>query len=148
MIKYILLRSVLMMMLLCPFVLSAQTISIIPKPVSLKTETGFFTIDENTSIHFSPTQTKIAPAVTYFVDAIDQISGYKIKINTLTKHTIRIVLDKSIIPQEEGYQLEITQQGIKITANSYGGVFYAMQSILQLLPPTRNNAKLLLPFMH
>lgn len=36
----------------------AQTNSIIPKPVSLMEQKGFFTIDKNTSIQYNATQKK------------------------------------------------------------------------------------------
>jgi hexosaminidase len=128
-------------------VAQAQTNSIIPKPVSLTEQAGFFTIDNNTSIQYNATQKNIAPAVDFFVNAINGISGYKLKVNSPSKNNIQLVLDKKLIPQEEGYQLSINAQGIKITANSYGGIFYAMQSVLQLLPQTRTNAKLIAPYM-
>lgn len=135
------------MLLFTPFFIKAQTNSIIPKPISLTEQAGFFTIDNNTSIHYNTAQKKIAPAVDYFVNAINSISAYKLKVNTPSKHSIQLVLDKKLIPQEEGYQLAINEKGIKITANSYGGIFYGMQSVLQLLPQTRTNAKLVAPYM-
>lgn len=141
------LRSILSLILVLPIIAQAQTISIIPQPVAIKQEEGFFLIDENTSIQYSSHQKTLTPAVAYFVNAINEISPYKLKVNAPTLHKIQLVLDTTIIPQKEGYQLIINQSGIKITANSYGGIFYAMQSVLQLLPPTRNNAKLLVPFM-
>ncbi|MEY3874557.1 MAG: hypothetical protein RL363_1278, partial [Bacteroidota bacterium] len=135
------------LLLLSPFFVQAQTNSIIPKPVSLTEQAGFFTIDNNTSIQYNATQKNIASAVDFFVNAINGISGYKLKVNSPSKNNIQLVLDKKLIPQEEGYQLSINAQGIKITANSYGGIFYAMQSVLQLLPQTRTNAKLIAPYM-
>ncbi|MEY3208596.1 MAG: hypothetical protein RL064_627, partial [Bacteroidota bacterium] len=47
-------------------VAQAQTNSIIPKPVSLTEQAGFFTIDNNTSIQYNATQKNIAPAVDFF----------------------------------------------------------------------------------
>lgn len=135
------------LLLLSPFITTAQNNSIIPKPVSLTEQNGFFTIDNNTSIQYNATQKKIAPAVDFFVNAINSISGYKLKINSPSKNSIQLVLDKKLVSQEEGYQLSINEKGIKITANSYGGIFYAMQSVLQLLPQTRTNAKLIAPYM-
>lgn len=130
-----------------PKIVSAQTIGILPKPVQISVNTGFFTIDENTSIHYNNHQKEIAPAVDYFIQAIGQISPYKLKANLNTKHSIHLIVDSLIIPQTEGYQILVNETGIKITANSYGGLFYGLQSVLQLLPPIRNNAKLLVPFM-
>ncbi|MFY8165074.1 MAG: glycoside hydrolase family 20 zincin-like fold domain-containing protein, partial [Sediminibacterium sp.] len=136
-----------MLVLLSPLFTQAQTNSVIPKPVSLIEQAGFFTIDNNTSIQYNATQKNIAPAVDFFVNALNSISGYKLKVNSPSKNSIQLVLDKKVIPQEEGYQLSINEKGIKITANSYGGIFYAMQSVLQLLPQTRTNAKLIAPYM-
>ncbi len=37
--------------------------------------------------------------------------------------------------KEEGYRLTITKSGIELTARKAAGIFYGMQTLLQLLPP-------------
>ncbi len=43
----------------------------------------------------------------------------------------------------EGYQLEVSPQKIKIIANKPAGLFYGMQSLLQLIPPSTGLAAIL-----
>jgi hexosaminidase len=47
---------------------------------------------------------------------------------------IRLVLDDSGNLGEEGYQLEITTDEIRLCANRPAGLFYAIQTLLQMIP--------------
>ena len=49
-------------------------------------------------------------------------------------NTIRLVLD-STIPSAEGYRLEVTPAAVSLIASTTAGLFYAGQSLRQLLPP-------------
>lgn len=47
-------------------------------------------------------------------------------------------LPNAVMPQQrtdEGYTLRIEERGVRASARSYSGLFYALQTLLQLLPP-------------
>ena len=47
---------------------------------------------------------------------------------------ISLLIDPAMEINEEGYRLDVTPKGVKIQAKTPKGVFYGMQSLLQLLP--------------
>lgn len=59
-------------------------------------------------------------------------TGYQVQVTTEKKADIRFVEDGTHGP--DGYALEVGRKGVKICASSYGGHFYGLQTLLQLLP--------------
>ena len=49
-----------------------------------------------------------------------------------TRGAIRLALDSTLAP--EGYRLEVTPSGVRITGGSAAGVFHGVQSLRQLMP--------------
>ena len=60
-------------------------------------------------------------------------------VSTIAKPTnaIRLKLNKEANPVigTEGYQLKVTAAGVTISANETKGLFYGIQTLMQLLPP-------------
>jgi hexosaminidase len=78
---------------------------------------------------------KIAEA---FAKQLSGPTGYKISVKEGTTPVtgsiyLSLVDDKTI--QEEGYRLKITQKGVTLAARKPAGLFYGIQTLLQLLPP-------------
>ena len=141
-------KIILLITLITPVVLQAQQqSSIIPQPVDVKMNEGFFLIDNKTSVNFKAEQTAVKPAVDFFVSMIKQLSGVSLQVNKPSGKTIELILDKNASINEEGYQLMVNKSTIVIKANSYGGIFYGLESVLQTLPQVRTNAALKVPCM-
>lgn len=139
---------ILLITLITPVVLQAQQqSSIIPQPVDVKMNEGFFLIDNKTSVNFKAEQTAVKPAVDFFVSMIKQLSGVSLQVNKPSGKTIELILDKNASIKEEGYQLMVNKSTVVIKANSYGGIFYGLESVLQTLPQVRTNAALKVPCM-
>jgi hexosaminidase len=65
-------------------------------------------------------------------------TGYKTTIKegkTLLPKSILLSLANVTGMPKEGYQLKVTAAGITLTANEPAGIFYGVQTLLQLLPP-------------
>src|ERR1700722_20037529 len=113
-----------------------EEISIIPQPVKLTKNEGQFILPANISINSSDNpQLKTALAV--LSDRLTIPTGYHVTLNNSGSSVIRIVLNKTADPElgNEGYPLLVTPKKVTITANQPAGVFYGVQSFLQLLPP-------------
>ena len=103
--------------------------NIIPKPNSQEVIPEIFTLSNATSIQFD---SEISQVASYFQSYVKTIAN--IDINTENDgNTIKFVIDKSI-QNEEGYHLTIDENVITITSKGPKGAFYAVQSLIQLLP--------------
>lgn len=110
---------------------TAPPIHLIPQPVSLKEQTGQFTIDKNTTIQVDG---NFGPAATWFEEQIKTRTGIVLKHGKGGKNILLASMPDRNILGKEGYTLTVTTSGIKLRANDAAGIFYGMQTLLQLLP--------------
>ena len=105
-------------------------INIIPTPRFLEIREGSLKLYDGVSIGTTtPEAKKIA---TCFASKISQATGYDVKVDD--KGEITLLLDSSATFPPEGYTLNVESSRVRITASSHQGLFYGMQSFLQLLP--------------
>ena len=121
-----------------------STISIIPKPVSLTAGEGFFNLTKNTKIYSNKNSLPIA---SFFNALTKQSTGYNLSIATNgvndVKNGIHLIIDKNFTDTISGaYTLEITTNTIVAKASDNIGLFYAVQSIRQLLPASFESSAL------
>lgn len=111
--------------------------AIIPMPLSLEEKQGEFIINDRTRIVLKDKKAK-AP-LPFLTDRLSQISGLNLKTqNSIGKEDNNTIIftsaeDKTL--GQEGYKINVTDKQIQIQANEEAGFFYAIQSLLQLLPP-------------
>ena len=111
----------------------AQPLPLIPLPAHLATGNGNFVIKPATVI--------VIPKG-YFKNEVAQLNelmakglGKRLKIsNAPATYTIQLVHDISIT-QPEAYKLDISRLQITISAGEPAGIFHAIQTIRELLPP-------------
>ena len=113
----------------------AYDISIIPKPVFLKQLGGAFLLNEKTSfVSSNEAEDKIA---SYFKEKIKRSTGFTLDINRKKSEANNIIfqIDKNLGMNDEGYVLNTSTDGIVIKSKHLQGLFYGMQTVMQLLPP-------------
>ena len=114
-------------------------VHIVPEPVSVKTVNGHFQLKRDTKIIAANGQIKDIAAV--LAHLLDAPTGYHLAVkngnNVHEKNAIILILNKTPDSQigEEGYTLQVSPERVVIAANKPQGIFYGMQSLLQLLPP-------------
>jgi hexosaminidase len=109
---------------------NSGNIAIIPKPVSVKVLSGNFLLSDNTVIVYDE---GLKNTGYYLSEQIVTVTGLKLPIKQYTKtgeNSIYLKFDNKI-KDNEGYRLEITNK-ITITARKKAGIFYGIQSLLQL----------------
>jgi len=128
----------LLFFILVVFIANVQAqnnvLNLIPQPVELKLEKGTYTFTKSTSIGYNkPESREIAEML---VGKINLATGFKLKATAGNKSAIQLNLNSTPDPQlgNEGYLLVSTSKGIRISANQPAGLFYGMQTLLQLLP--------------
>ncbi|SMD00449.1 beta-N-acetylhexosaminidase [Pedobacter africanus] len=129
----------------------AQLPHIIPQPVELrpgKFPQDKFTIDKNTIIFITDTTAK--PAAKFLSDYIARYYHLYLNISTnpdtKTKSSINLVLDSRLYPNPDKYFVSVLKNQLNAGSASGQGIFYAVQTIIQLLPPANDNSgKLIIP---
>ncbi len=121
--------------------INEKTVSIIPKPFHVEIGNGSFTINSNTKILVDGNNENIKNAAKYLADRINIAVGYDIVIEQYTnndKSDGAIVFTTKNVDNglgDEGYKLEVNNNSVVIQAPKEAGLFYGVQSLLQLLPP-------------
>ncbi|WP_026775091.1 beta-N-acetylhexosaminidase [Polaribacter sp. Hel_I_88] len=103
--------------------------NIIPKPVSLTLEKEVFVLNKNTSLALFGEFESVA---NFFNSYLKETFDLEL---TSKKSSNQIIFKKNdSIKNDEGYKLKISQNKILIEAKTKNGAFYAVQSLIQLLP--------------
>lgn len=108
-------------------------ISLIPQPVSLKRMEGNFTLPASVAIEADAAGTKVAE---WLSKKIAIATGYPVPVtaHSAATGTIRLLLTNDKTANKEQYLLKTDAAGVSITAADPAGLFYAAQTLLQLLP--------------
>ncbi len=115
-----------------------KPINLIPQPMSLQKKEGAFVITSKTILQF-PSNADWQTAVAFFQQKMKKAAGYELPITgDGKKQLITFQEDKSLKNAEE-YFLEVSKNQIVIKAASAKGAFYAVQTLLQLLPDAIEN---------
>ncbi|MDP5215083.1 beta-N-acetylhexosaminidase [Pseudoalteromonas tunicata] len=112
-----------------------STISIVPEPKQTIVSKGVFSLNNQTKISYDSDKSK--PTATMFWQTIAPVTGYQQPItqrSVVGKNHIHFQLD-STLTTAESYQLSVSVEQVRIRAADVAGLFYGMQSLLQLLPP-------------
>lgn len=115
----------------------AQMNAIIPAPVKLQTGNGAFTLGSLTTISISPQQPEVQKIASYLISRLNQSTGYNLKmLATASDGNIQLVMSSKSDETlgQEGYTLEINENKVVLTANAPAGLFYGVQTFIQLLP--------------
>jgi len=122
-----------------------RVIPIIPKPVKVEVTKGTFKFTGQTKIWMSEQSEELQKLGGLIAERINRSTGWKIisAVGTTRKIPRSLVLiqfKKDFLPNE-AYSLEIKPRKITIAAGSGAGIFYAIQSLFQLMPvdASKNN---------
>lgn len=122
--------KLLMAFVLLSAVAVAQ-INIIPKPQQILQGKGSFKLNKQTRFYCPVSMSNVKKVTSFF----SELSGLQLQA-TKTKPTanyIALAFDKSIT-DNEGYKLSVQPDKIEIKAKTEKGMFWAMQSLRQLMP--------------
>lgn len=140
--KKSILLSCLLVTTVATFAQLKQEISIIPKPASLKALPGTFSLSGNTKIYAEPGNISYKQVADMLATEIKEKTGKNIPViagNAAGSNSI-VITSKNTADSlgTEGYHLAVKNNGIILKAQNANGVFYGIQTILQLLPVTQN----------
>lgn len=123
---------------------TAAPLPLIPYPVTLEPRTGVFVIDTATVV----TEEALPGEAAYLRAALAQVLGQPLVTQTPTTTTIQLRVDPSL-SQPEGYCIEMTPTAVTLTGGTATGVFYAVQTLVQLAHAARIPAgRVAIPCVH
>lgn len=120
-----------------------KEIAIIPEPVSLTVTNGRFSLPQTVVIE-AGTQPELKQTVAFLTQRLSVPTGRQVQVsNAASSATIRLMLNKTADKAigKEGYQLSVTPSQIAVKANNPAGLFYGVQTLLQLFPPQIESAE-------
>lgn len=103
-------------------------INIVPKPYYIMEKSGVKVLDKNSAVSADE---RLKDCISAFSDTFDFISekNYSFDGKNIDKSDVKIVYDKSVA--DEGYNIDCTEDCLKISVSGFAGLLYAAMSIKQ-----------------
>ena len=113
--------------------------NLIPKPVSVTTGDGVFVLTDTTSVYVEGALAEELNIGQWLADKLKPATGYTLKVSSTAGapkagNIYLIVSASDSALGDEGYELAITKDLVKLTAGKPQGLFRGIQTIRQLLP--------------
>jgi hexosaminidase len=133
----------------CPAVYSQ--VNIIPQPESINMGNGTFMLPINAGIiSTTGNNANFKKSIDFLTSYLE--TYYKSWLGAKQKlppspHPVSLGIDVSQNPSAGSYTLEVNKNGISIKGHDEEGVFYGIQTFIQLLPPHVSNSRIEIPFL-
>ncbi len=111
---------------------AAPALSVIPQPRQAALRPGAFVLSKGMTISATPDVLKEAR---YLQQRLRAATGFEVPLVAADPSAaIFLRLDENIT-EAEGYRIRVTASGVHLTGKRPAGVFYAIQTLRQILPP-------------
>lgn len=117
-----------------------QSPDIIPEPAEMKLQKGKFTVDRQTAIIADTADPGIRNVVQQLKKTVDSATGYDLAITPGKSNkkqnviSLSLTSEKDQFPSTEAYTLGVNETRVTLRGASPAGLYYGMQSLLQLFP--------------
>lgn len=113
--------------------------SIIPRPVSISSAGSYFVLKPGCDIYVQGESEELNNIARYLAGKLKPSTGFEIEVKSTGKAprrgNIYLALSDSVLKSgPEGYELTISKNLVKLSANSPAGLFRGVQTIRQILP--------------
>ncbi len=111
---------------------------LVPQPASVTAGGDPFVLTDSASIVIDSGNAELARIAEQLASLLRPSSGYTIPVSVSSNSTrgaihLRLLADTAL--GTEGYQLAVSRDSVRMAANAPAGLFYAVQTLRQLLPP-------------
>ncbi|MCR6721793.1 MAG: family 20 glycosylhydrolase [Chitinophagaceae bacterium] len=111
---------------------------LIPRPASVKKENGTYTLPASFTLSYGE-RPELKDMAERLAAQLRGVTGATIRVATPANASeIVLTLSNAAGTTAEGYRLNVNASGVAITASNPAGIFYGIQTLLQLLPPDVN----------
>lgn len=131
--KYISILALALALASCGSGSDYDKINVIPKPVEVKANCGKFTLDKETVL-VAQTPDELATAA-YFNAKIQNSCGFSLATSNVAEgKSVSFRIDPALGLEAEGYTLSVKKGAVEVTGVDADGLFFGMQTLLQLFP--------------
>lgn len=110
---------------------SLEEAGIIPYPASLEAKEGSFTLDSDAAVRLVGESSDLQNLGEYLASRIRPATGFEIPVSTAEGN---LILELKADGAPDSYELEISESEVKISAGTSSGLFYGIQTLLQVFP--------------
>lgn len=115
-------------------------VDIIPQPLQVEIQKGYFEITPETKLVFAEADANVAATVDMLQQQISKSSGMLLQTISADEYAgeqafVFELLAAADTLGDEGYLLDVSKNVVNISAHQPAGLFRAIQTIYQLLPP-------------
>lgn len=119
---------------------------IVPKPDFIEIKKGSFLLDKNVFIEISNNYNELESVKEYFTSYMKDY--FQLNFAFYGSSSIKLSIDEGL-KGTDAYNLAVTKNGIQITGSNAAGVFYGIQSLIQILPSKNSKTEAFeLPFFN
>jgi hexosaminidase len=134
--------KIALVIIFSPLLCFSQNVNIIPQPASIKLTRDAFILKQGKAIAFN--DQSLYQEAKYLKSEMLTSSKVQLGINKKASNGIKLVLLKGNDVQN-GYHLVINANSVTISSSSREGIFYGIQSLLQLVNDNANSPLITLP---
>lgn len=113
-------------------IVNLEDVAVIPVPRQMTVGQDYFKLSPNSAITLDTSDKALVAIAGYLNEKTTPATGFELPIEKHGKIELKLTDDASL--GNEGYHLKVTPADITLTANQPAGIFYGVQTLLQLLP--------------
>ncbi len=124
----------------CKEPLPRPVVRIIPLPAEVTDQEGLFTLANSTKIGISNESEQMRQIASFLTGHTEKYFGFSNSVmtsETEVKGSVFLKLDESLKLGKEDYHLAVTSDGVLIEAAAPNGLFYGVQTLIQLMPSSQ-----------
>lgn len=113
--------------------------TIIPRPVSVKASGSVFSLTTKTRLYIEPNTSEMTAIAQYLVEKLKPATGFELSVigkeGEVPEGNFYLTTSGGDLGLgEEGYELTITPEAVKLSAYRPAGLFHGIQTLRQILP--------------
>lgn len=129
--RLLMLLGVLFVLGACQKSVKLSEAGLLPLPQEITDGTGTFQVTNETGIRLVGKSDRLPALGTFLADKLRPATGYALPVS---QDAGAIVLELTSAGNPEAYQLQVSGEEVRILASGEAGLFYGIQTFLQLLP--------------
>jgi len=137
--RVLLILEIITLLFSCKEPVPRPVVRIIPLPAGVTDKEGVFLMNPLTRIEISYESEQMRRIAAFLTNHTEKYFGFRniiVASKAGDKGTLFLKLDDNLLLGKEDYHLSVKPGGISIEASAPNGLFYGIQTLIQLMPPT------------